>query len=105
VSLPPAHCVISIINGADPACMVHTHYAPCPRDGEPASASVVHTDTVPTRETAVAAWRLRTGGQRTLVVHAGRLGEDHRLGLDDVDCPCGPEVIWAEYSAQRGASS
>jgi hypothetical protein len=104
VSLPGAHCVISIINGADPACMVHTHYAPCPRDGEPANPGAVHTDQVPTREKAVAMWRLRTHEQRTLVVHVGRFGDEHRTGPDDVDCPCGPEVIWARQLAERGGA-
>lgn len=94
-TMPGAHCVISLINGTDPACMVHTHYAPCPRDGEPASPGVVHTDPHPTRDEAVAHWRARTAGQRTLVIHTGRLGDDHRIGENDVDCPCGPDVIWA----------
>jgi hypothetical protein len=104
VSLPGAHCVTSMANAGEMAgrivCMVHTHEAPCPRDGEPATASVVHTDTIPTREKAITAWRLRTGGQRTLVIHVGEfLSDGHALGVNDVDCPCGPEVIWAGEGA------
>lgn len=105
MSLPPARCVISIVNGADPACMVHTHYAPCPRNGEPASASVVHSYPHPSREAAIGCWRLRTLGQRTLVLHVGDMTDgSHRIGVDDVDCPCGPEVIWAEFGARIGGA-
>jgi hypothetical protein len=97
VSLPPAHCVISLANGTDPACMVHTHYAPCPRDGEPANPGVMHTDMTPSRAEAIEHWRRRTHGQRTLVIHVGRLGEEHDIGVNAVDCWCGPEVIWAQF--------
>lgn len=103
-ALPAAHCVISRVNDGEPACMVHTHYAPCPRDGEPANPGVVHTDDIPSRDEAIAHWYRRTHGQRTLVVHVGRLGDDHDTGVNAVDCACGPEVIWArQFEAKKGA--
>ncbi len=100
MSLPGAHCVISYADAGQMAgrmvCMVHTHEAPCPRNGEAASASVIHTDAIPSRNRARAHWLLRTHGQRTLVIHVGNsLDDSHSLDVNDVDCPCGPEVIWA----------
>lgn len=105
MSLPPAHCVISAVNGFDLACMVHTHYAPCPRDGEPANPGVMHTDAVPFRDAAVFMWKLRTHGQRTLVIHVGDIRDGHKIGVNDVDCKCHPEVIWAlPCNAEEGAA-
>lgn len=110
MSLPGAHCVLSFANGGQVAgevvCMVHTHVAPCPRDGEAANPGAIHTDGIPSRDAAVAAWRLRTHGQRTLVVHVGDLtDETHSIDVNDVNCWCGPEVIWAvQFEPQEGAA-
>lgn len=110
MSLPGAHCVTSLANGGEMAgrivCMVHTHEAPCPRGGEAASVSVIHTDAHPSRDRAVTAWRLRTHGQRTLVIHVGEfLDESHSLDVDSVDCPCRPEVIWAKPCHSEGGDA
>lgn len=109
MSLPPAHCVLSLANAGDVAgeivCMVHTHVAPCPRNGEPASPSVIHTAPVPSRDRAVTAWELRTHRQRTLVIHVGELDESHDIGVNAVDCPCRPEVIWGRpCNGEKGAA-
>jgi hypothetical protein len=108
VILPGAHCVTSWADAGQMAgrfvCMVHTHEAPCPRDGEPASPAVVHTDAIPSRNRARAAWLLRTHGQRTLVIHVGdSLSGDHSLDVNGVDCECRPEVIWGKpCHSERG---
>lgn len=106
MSLPPAHCVLSAVNDGEVACMVHTHYAPCPRNGEPANPGVVHTHALPSREEAIEHWRRRTHGQRTVVIHVGEMAAgSHDIGVDAVDCPCGPEVIWArQLEAEKGAA-
>jgi hypothetical protein len=95
--LPGAHCVITLVDGRDAACTVHTHYAPCPHDGKPASTSVMHSTAVPSRESVLAYWREVTDEQRTLVIHCGSWDGDreHAIDVCDVDCWCGPEVVFA----------
>lgn len=99
-----AHCVISAIVDTDygnaliPACMVHTAHAPCMHDGEPANPAPLHM--FPgngTREEAVRMWRLRTHGQRPLIIHTDAIGdpEDHVYGDEVLPCPCGAEVLEA----------
>lgn len=99
-----AHCVISAIVDTDdgnalvPACMVHTHFAPCPRDGEPACPVPLHSlPGAATRSEALRMWQVRTHRQRPLVIHRvdGRNIEEHECG-DGTECACGPEVLAAE---------
>jgi hypothetical protein len=87
-------------------CMVHTHVAPCPRDGQPASATVLHTHVEPSRDSVLRMWRVRTACQRTLVIHSGDFTDgSHRIGPDDVDCSCRPEVLWAvQLEPQKGVA-
>jgi hypothetical protein len=102
-----AHCVISPIVDADDmvvaeACMVHAHWAPCPRDGEPAAPLSLHALGT-TREDALNSWQIRTDRQRPLVIHRddGRPIDAHTS--DDGDhCSCGPEIIPAEQDAANG---
>jgi hypothetical protein len=93
---PGAHCVISVVNGDEPACTVHTHYAPCPRSGEPASTVPMHADSDNPRDQVLAYWREITDEQRTLVIHDGGFGDcrPHEVG-DDTSCWCSPEVVVA----------
>jgi hypothetical protein len=95
-SLKSAHCVIAVLDGDEPACTVHTHYAPCPRNGEPASALPMHTDSFNPREEVLAFWREVTDEQRTLVIHEGCFDDyrPHEVGEDD-RCWCIPEVVVA----------
>lgn len=92
-----ASCVLSLINQGltdeGVACMVHTHYAPCVRGGEPANPEPIHGDDHLGREAAVEMWKARTGGQRPFVIHRGALvGAEHSL---TADCWCGPELLGA----------
>lgn len=96
-----ASCVLSTVVDTDNndatvvACMVHTHYAPCPFNGQPASPIALHSDDVRDggRLAAVAFWRIRTNGQRPLVLHHGSLTDGtHELAPD---CACGPELLGA----------
>jgi hypothetical protein len=68
-----AHCVISIVldadEGAVPGCVVHAAYAPCMHDGEPASPVPLHAFGHQDREAAIRMWRIRTRGQRPLIIH------------------------------------
>ncbi len=98
-----AHCVISAVIDSDggapwlsPACMVHTCWAPCPSDGEPASPIAIHCLPGTSRSDAVRMWKIRTHRQRPLVVHRvdGRGAEEH--DVEGNGCPCGPEVLPAE---------
>jgi len=91
----------SLIPGVDPllqvrgGCVVHTHYAPCPRDGEPACPDVMHGDEHPSAEASIRSHRVRTLGQRPLLLHRGSLtdvgpaGQDHAVGATDTACWCG----------------
>lgn len=94
-----AKCVISSIVDTDldrvvPACVVHAAYAPCPYNGQPACRTPLHTDDHLSRDAAVEFWELRTGRQRPLVLHRGRLDVgDHQTDGDGVSCWCGPEVL------------
>lgn len=98
MSLPGAHCVVSPVNDGELACMVHTAMAPCMHDGEPANPGVIHSDAIPSRNRAIAVWQLRTHRQRTLVLHVGdSVDGSHDLGVNAVDCACGPEVLWAQF--------
>lgn len=97
-----AHCVISEIWDTETdtmvtACMVHCHYAPCVRDGEPAATEPLHGDDTGPRDEVLTAWMLRTAGQRPLVIHRGRLPGDHDTDAAG-SCPCGPELIPAGAS-------
>ena len=108
-----AHCVISAIIDTDagnalvPACMIHTTYAPCQHDGEPACPTLVHAFSgVTPRAEALRIWRLRTHGQRPLVIHNVVLAmeaEDHECGQEYVPCPCGAEVIAAGLAGDSHA--
>lgn len=99
-----AHCVISTVVDTDdptlpasPACMVHTHWAPCHYNGFTANPGVIHTDspTAETRDRAIESWQLRTHMQRVLVIHRGGFTDTdrpHELGALDTNCWCVPEV-------------
>lgn len=96
-----AHCVISAVFDTDgetvvPACIVHTYYAPCPRNGEPASAKPLHGDDRLGEQQAVEFWARQTDRQRPLVVHHGSIGDDDH-NLEGWDCPCLP----SHYSAEE----
>lgn len=97
-----ARCVLSLINQDLPdegmACMVHTHYAPCPRDGEPANPEPIHSDDHLSRASAIGIWKIRSGGQRSLLIHHGALVDGtHKLWAG---CWCKPEALTAaEVSA------
>jgi hypothetical protein len=104
-----AHCVISRIHGTDgplpwlvevmtggpvTVCVVHAHHHPCPRDGQPADPSPLHTDDHHGRVPAVALWATRTDRQRPLVIHQGNLAStapEHETG--GPLCWCRPEVL------------
>jgi hypothetical protein len=95
-----AHCVVSEIYDTDdetfvPACMVHTHNAPCPRDGQPANPNPIHIGDQPSRVEALAMWHQRTGKQRPLVLHRGNIGDVGHT-LEASDCPCLPEFFTAK---------
>lgn len=103
-----SHCVISaVVEADDPllpvhgACVVHTHYAPCPHNGEPASPIPLHADTTPSREEAIERWVRTTHRQRPLVLHRGSWadGRDHEIEIDSDDCWCGPEKFPAEVAS------
>ena len=76
----------------DMACMVHCHYAPCPRNGEPATMTALHADTRPGRDEVVLFWWRRTLGQRTIVLHQGTFADAHK---QSAGCWCNPEVLLA----------
>jgi hypothetical protein len=97
-----AECVISAIVDTDyggalvPACVVHAAWAPCPHDGEPACpAPLHHFPGNGTREEALRRWRLRTRGQRPLIIHTDRIPDplDHVHEDEVLPCPCGAEII------------
>ena len=76
--------------------MVHARYAPCPRNGEPASAAPIHVDEVPSRVDAIENARQRVGGQRPIVAHIGSWADarDHELGVDGGQtCWCKPICV------------
>jgi hypothetical protein len=97
-----ARCVLSMIVDTDNqnayilACMVHTHYAPCPLDGEPACPTPLHgwTERDPVRM-----WEERTGRQRSLLIHNGDVLDpvEHEVG-EGLACWCRPEVHSGEPS-------
>lgn len=74
------------------ACAVHTHMAPCPRDGQPASSAAMHSDLEPGRERVLADWWHKTRGQRPIVLHQGSWLDDHEMSAA---CRCDPEVVLA----------
>jgi hypothetical protein len=97
-----ASCVISAIVDTDdgnalvPACIVHTCHAPCPHDGEPACPVPLHA--FPgngTRDEALRMWRLRTRGQRPLIIHTDAIPDpdDHVYEDEVLPCPCGAEIF------------
>jgi hypothetical protein len=95
-----AHCVISAVVDSDtepmstaPACMVHTAWAPCLHDGEPACTTPLHSPPGTSRSDALRMWKIRTHSQRPLVIHRvdGRSIHEHALD-EGTDCACGPEV-------------
>lgn len=92
-----ADCVISPTIGDDGpalACVVHTHFAPCPDKGRPASSTSIHGDIANGREQILAYWRSVTGGQRRLVLHNGNFADGtHDTGPDGTGCQCRPEVV------------
>jgi hypothetical protein len=79
-----------------PACVVHTHYLPCPRDGQPASPAALHWLPGRSRTEALESWEHWYGRQRPFVIHRddGRAAEEH--DISGTGCPCGPEVLAAE---------
>lgn len=98
-----AHCVVSGIIDSDasalsptPACMVHTQFAPCPLNGQPACPVALHSLPGTSRTDALRMWHIRTHKQRPLVIHRvdGRPAEEH--DIEGGECPCGPEVLAAE---------
>ena len=98
-----AHCVISIVldadEGAVPGCMVHAAYAPCMHDGEPACPVPLHAFGHQDREAAIRMWRIRTRGQRPVIIHDERrvpAAADHVIEDQIHPCPCGAEVLAAE---------
>jgi len=95
-----AHCVISAIYDTDqdalvPACVVHAHYSPCPRDGEPAAAKPLHSDDHNGVDEAVEYWAQVTDRQRHLIVHHGSMADDGH-NLEGLDCPCLPSHYTAK---------
>lgn len=97
-----ARCVMSTIIETDEdwepavACMVHTHYSPCPHDGEPAATGMLHAWATPSRAEVVMFWWRRTLGQRTLVLHFDNTPEDDEPAQDHTqttDCWCSPELL------------
>lgn len=93
-----AKCVLSVIvdtsnnDAVVAACMVHTSYAPCTHDGEPASPVALHSDEKPPgHDAAIGAWRIRTDGQRPLVLHRGDMTDGTHVLAED--CCCGPDVL------------
>jgi hypothetical protein len=95
-----AHCVISAVMDTDdmaasPACVVHTNWAPCPHDGQPACPEALHA--LPgmgtSRSDALRMWKIRTHRQRPLVIHRvdGRPADEH--DIDGTGCLCGPELF------------
>jgi hypothetical protein len=106
-----AHCVISAIVDTDvdyalvPACIVHASRAPCMHDGEPANPAPLHAFNHQDREAAVRVWRLRTRGQRPLIIHDEKRvpdPEDHVIEDEILPCPCGAEVLEAREAAIGG---
>ena len=100
-----AHCVISVIldsnEGLVPGCVVHAVYAPCDSDGEPACPAPLHMFNHQDREAAITAWRIRTHGQRLLIIHDERAlpdPADHVIEDRILPCPCGAEVLTAELA-------
>ena len=100
-----AECVISAIIDTDdgyslvPACVVHAAHAPCMHDGEPACPVPLHVFNHQDRDAAVRAWRLRTHGQRPLVIHDEKRipdAYDHVMEDEIHPCPCGAEILPAE---------
>ena len=94
-----AHCVISPVFDSEmgrmvPACVVHTAYAPCPRNGEAASKTPLETWDDVGRVAAVEFWLLRTHGQRPLILHHGRA--DDERDHEGPDSWCRPERIEAK---------
>jgi hypothetical protein len=93
-----AHCVESTILDTDgdrfvSACVVHTHHAPCPRDGEPANPAPLHVWSE-RRAGSVREWAIRTDRQRPLIIHNGSPADATEHQIDGTaECWCGPEVI------------
>ena len=103
-----SHCVISAVMDTDDpllpvsgACVVHTHWAPCPHDGEPASPEALHTVPHPSREEAISSWERKTRRQRPLVLHRGTWSDrpDHNIETDE-GCWCDPEFFAAEQGSE-----
>ena len=97
-----AECVVSAIVDTDdgnalvPACVVHTAFAPCPHDGEPANPAPLHMFGHQDRAEAIRVWQLRTRGQRPLVIHDGqRVPDPYDHVMEDrlLPCPCGAEIL------------
>lgn len=99
-----AVCVISAVVDTDdprapmrPACVVHTEWAPCLSNGEPASPVALEAcdgQYGGSRDGALANWALKTRQQRPLVLHHGDWGDD-RLHDGGRGCWCRPEYLEA----------
>lgn len=73
-------------------CVVHTSYAPCLLNGQPATTRELHADDEPGRAEVVRFWWRRTRGQRSLVLHHGTFADAHP---QSAGCWCKPEVFLA----------
>lgn len=91
-----AVCVVSMTLDSEtmsltPACVVHTHWAPCPRNGDPANVNPLEgaDGDVGGREGALGRWALKTRQQRPFLLHHGSWFDDP--DHDGPDCWCRPE--------------
>lgn len=100
-----AYCILSMIVDTDNhdayvlACVVHTEYAPCSHDGEPASPIALQAWTERDPDGTVAMWELRTGKQRPLLIHNGDVLDEPELEVGGgLTCWCRPEIREAVLS-------
>lgn len=92
-------CVLSAVLDADDpdlpigdACVVHGHWAPCPRNGKPAITIPMHGIDTGGRDAALLRWATKTLRQRPFVLHHGTWADTPDHVVDDVDpCWCDPE--------------
>lgn len=91
-----AECVVSPVLDADTnqlfwACMVHTAWAPCPLNGQPANPTPVELTNDTGRVAAFRMWEERTRRQRPLVLHHGSWADDR--DHDGSACWCQSETF------------
>lgn len=97
-----SHCVTSMIVETDrtdrfgdsfvAACMVHTHLAPCPHDGQPASPLPLHAWADQPLDDTIGMWDTRTHRQRPLTIHSGTPDDEPEHVLTG-ECWCQPVRI------------